>query len=131
MATDKRHLLLMLWTSLLVLALFYPLVAKASPLLSPTDAQNMLATGQAVMIDVREEDEWRKQHIPDSINIPLWQLKHHVNDLRQYKRTLIIQCQRGHRSAQAANKLSNLGFKKIYNLDGGLDAWVQSGLPTE
>jgi rhodanese-related sulfurtransferase len=99
---------------------------------SPQQASTLLAEKQAVMIDVREDDEWNQQHIPGAIHIPLGQLLSRLTELEQYKNTPIItQCQKGGRSQQALTALKSLKFSKVYNLEGGLDAWNEVGLKTQ
>lgn len=98
---------------------------------SPQQASTLLAEKKAVIVDVREEDEWNQQHIPGAIHIPLGQLLGRLTELEQYKNTPVItQCQKGGRSQQAFNVLKSLKFSKVYNLEGGLDAWNEAGLTT-
>lgn len=99
---------------------------------SPQEAAKLQGEKQAVIIDVREDDEWQKQHIPGAIHIPLGQLNNRLAELVQYKQTPIItQCQRGGRSKNALAALKAAGFKQVYNLDGGLVAWDEAGLKTQ
>lgn len=92
----------------------------------------MFTEKKAIIIDVREENEWQEQHIPGAIHIPIAQLNTKLNVLEEYKNTPVItQCKSGRRSAQAAVQLKAAGFNKIYNLDGGILAWNKAGLATE
>lgn len=110
----------------------YDLDTRAVTNISPKDAQTMSAENQAVIIDVREDSEWNEKHIPGAIHVPLGQLKDRLTELETYKNIpLIMQCQRGGRSAQASALMKSAGFAKVYNLDGGLQAWEQSGFKTE
>lgn len=96
------------------------------------DASTLFAEKKAVIIDVREDNEWQEQHIPGAIHIPIAQLNSKLNVLEEYKNTpVIMQCKSGRRSAQAAVQLKAAGFKNIYNLDGGILAWNKAGLATE
>lgn len=105
---------------------------NTSGAVSPNDAATLLSDKQAVMIDVRGEDEWKQQHIPGTVNIPLDQLMGRLSELNQYKeKPIITQCQRGVRSEQAATVLKSLGFTKVYNLEGGIEAWNKAGLKTQ
>lgn len=99
---------------------------------SPQEAATLLSGKQAVIVDVREDDEWNKQHIPGAIHIPLGRLSERASELGQYKNAPIItQCQKGGRSQQALDVLKSLKFSKVYNLEGGLDAWNEAGLKTD
>ena len=83
------------------------------------EALDLLNKG-AILIDVRTEEEYEREHIPDAINIPLGS----INDINIDKdKQIIIYCQTGIRSKEAALELIKLGYKDIYNLDGGLLNW--------
>ncbi len=98
---------------------------------SPQEAATLVSQKQAVIVDVREDDEWQAQHIPDALHIPLGQLNNRLAELDPYKQTRIItQCQKGGRSKKALEALKAAGFSNVYNLDGGLAAWDKAGLKT-
>lgn len=99
--------------------------------ISPKEAAAMVVEQKAVIIDVRENEEWSKQHISGAIHIPLGQVENRLSELAKYKDSLVItQCRSGRRSAQAAGTLRSAGFSKVYNLAGGILAWEQDGLQT-
>lgn len=96
---------------------------------SPQEAATLLSEKKAVIIDVRDEDEWNQQHIPGAIHIPLDQLLGRLQEIEQYKeKPIITQCQRGGRSQHALTLLKSLKFSKVYNLEGGIVAWDAAGL---
>lgn len=100
-------------------------------LVSPKDASALYAEKKAVIVDVREDDEWNDGHIAGAVHIPLKQLNDRVSELQQYKDTTIItQCAVGGRSAKALELLKAAGFSKVYSLDGGIKAWNKQGLAT-
>ena len=99
---------------------------------SPKEAASLANTQKAIILDVREDDEWREQHIPNALHIPLGQLSNKLNELAAYKNTTIItQCRSGRRSAQAQQFLLSAGFTQVVNLAGGLIDWSAQGLPTQ
>ncbi|MDD5322364.1 MAG: rhodanese-like domain-containing protein [Methylococcales bacterium] len=99
---------------------------------SPKHASAMYTGKKAVIVDVREDSEWNKQHIPGAIHIPFAQLSERLPELKQYKdSTVITQCKTGGRSARALDVLKSAGFSKVYNMDGGIVAWDKAGLKTE
>ncbi|MDP2904478.1 MAG: rhodanese-like domain-containing protein [Methylovulum sp.] len=99
---------------------------------APKEAAAMQSAKKATIIDVREDNEWQEQHIPDAIHIPLGQLNERLPELKGYKdSTVITQCRSGKRSAQALEVLKLAGFTQVYNLSGGLMAWTKDGLATE
>ena len=74
----------------------------------------------AVIIDVRTASEYAERHIKDAINIPLDML----NSIDYDKETtLIVYCATGIRSKEAAEKLSQLGYSSLYDLDWKLINW--------
>lgn len=101
------------------------------PAVTVSEAAELFTNQQAVMIDVREQDEWDEQHIEGTIFIPLDQVESRISELAQYKdSTVIMQCRSGRRSNLAAETLLKAGFSKVYNLEGGILAWDEQGLPT-
>ena len=100
--------------------------------ISPVEAKQLFDKQQAVILDVREDSEWKEQHIPGAIHIPLGQLPERLTELKQYKDSPVIaQCRSGRRSAQASDVLKSAGFSYVYNMEGGLNAWDKAGLKTE
>lgn len=79
-----------------------------------------LIEDNAVVIDVRNFDEYFDGHIDGAINIPV----ENISTVTYDKETVIIvYCASGMRSANAAKKLIDLGYTNVYNLDGGLINW--------
>ncbi len=86
-----------------------------------------LAEGGAILLDVREPQEWRAGHAPKARHIPLGQLSARLGELPQ-GRPVIIACRSGSRSARAAAMLAGQG-RETFNLSGGMHAWARAGLP--
>jgi rhodanese-related sulfurtransferase/rubrerythrin len=78
--------------------------------------------GAYTLLDVRQPGEYEDEHIPGAKLIPLPGLKEGLNELDKQK-PVIAYCAIGGRSLAAAQLLSGLGFKEIYNLKGGIKAW--------
>jgi rhodanese-related sulfurtransferase len=103
-----------------------------SDLISPKEAATLAAEKKAVIIDVREEDEWNAEHIAGAVHIPLDQLDARLSELQAYKDTTIItQCRSGKRSLKALELLKSSGFSKVSSMDGGIVAWTKDGLATQ
>ena len=101
-------------------------------LISPQEASALTAEKKAIIIDVREDNEWNTVHIPGAIHIPLAQLSTRLTELQPYKNTAIItQCRSGARSAKALDILKSAGFSHVQNMEGGLIAWHKAGLKTQ
>ena len=76
------------------------------------------STDGAVLVDVREEDEYRSGHIPGSINIPLSRIekaKEHIPDVNA---PLFIYCLSGRRAQKATKTLESFGFNNVKNIGG-------------
>lgn len=100
--------------------------------LSPAQADSLYTDNKVLIIDVRENDEWKNQHIPNAIHIPLGQLTKRLPELEPYKNsTIVTQCRTGKRSLQALKLLKSAGFTQVYNMEGGLVAWQKTGLPVQ
>jgi len=83
-------------------------------------------TALAVLIDVREADEYKSGHIPDAINIPLSRLSDMAEGLLPDKKAvLFVYCLSGMRSKKAVKLLQNLGYKEAKN-SGGINAYKGS-----
>ena len=74
----------------------------------------------AIILDVRTVEEFNREHIPNAINIPLDQIDS-INFNKDS--TIIVYCQSGMRSKQAAEKMIDMEYSSVYNLDGGLLNW--------
>lgn len=109
-----------------------PFAVAETDVISPKEAATMRVGNKAVIVDVRENDDWNEHHIHGAIRIPLSQLNERLSELKPYKnRPVITQCQAGLRSAQAQLILKAAGFSKVYLLNGGIQAWHEQGFVTE
>lgn len=79
------------------------------------------------VIDVRRADEWRQGHVPGAVNLPLPELALRTGDLNGEPLALV--CGSGYRSTVAASVLERSGFRRLYNVAGGMNAWTEAGLP--
>jgi len=101
------------------------------PTVTPNQAAELFANKQAIIVDVREQDEWDEQHIEGAIFIPLDQVESRIGELAQYKDSrIIMQCRSGRRSDIAGTTLIKAGFSDVVNLEGGILAWDAQGLAT-
>lgn len=91
------------------------------PQIQPTDIAD-----DAVVLDVREQDEWDLGHAPNAVHIPLGDLPARVGELPQVDGTLAVTCRVGGRSARAVAWLSQQGYD-VTNVDGGMMAWAAAG----
>jgi rhodanese-related sulfurtransferase len=96
--------------------------------ISPVQLNELLQGGDILLVDVREPFETRFMRIPEAIQIPLGQLNSRIGEL-DTTRPIAVICQHGSRSQTGAAILGQNGCKKVYNVMGGMSAWVMSSLP--
>ena len=97
---------------------------------SPAEATLLINREDAQILDVREIDEFATGHLPNAKNIPMSKLAERVSDLEKFKeKPIILCCASGMRSAKGCGELEKLGFTRVHNLGGGVDAWVGAGYP--
>src|SRR6266581_2830217 len=97
---------------------------------SAEEARDLMKNSGAVVVDVRESDEWRQGHIPEAVGIPRGFLELRIEDkVPDHKTPVILQCASGTRSLLAARSLREMGYENLYNLTGGFNAWKDRGLP--
>lgn len=99
------------------------------PSIDPNAAADQFNGGHAIVLDVREPDEWSAGHIPGAIHIPLGQLADRAGELPT-DRPIIAACRSGARSAKATKLLNERGLD-VTNLEGGTKAWHGAGLPLD
>src|SRR5512139_1814949 len=86
----------------------------------------------ALILDVREEQEYNSGHLLNAKLIPLGKLHGRIGELERYReQPIVVMCRSGQRSASACALLGKQGFGQAYNLAGGVVAWQKSNLPLE
>lgn len=95
-----------------------------TPQLTPDEAATVLEAG-ALLLDVRELDEWNAGHAPEATHVPLGDLMSRIERLDRNLQLVVI-CRSGRRSDDAAAALRKAGFD-AYNYAGGMQAWQQAG----
>lgn len=106
-----------------------PLHAEVLRNIDVQQAQQMKSQG-ALLIDVREPDEYADGHAPGSVLIPVGQLNKRLKELDGYQnKPVVLICRSGRRSVAAAEVLQKAGFAEIRNVVGGMTAWERAGLP--
>ena len=85
---------------------------------------------KAVLIDIRDTDEYVREHIPGARLVPLSGFDRADFSAGQ-DRIAVFHCNTGNRTCQAAPEILATGFREVYHLEGGLSAWRKAGLPVE
>ena len=89
-----------------------------------------LMNDEALLLDVREDNEWAVGRLPNARHIRLAELSKRLSELEKYKdKPIVAYCRSGHRSARACALLKKSGFANPNNLAGGIMAWEQANLP--
>jgi len=114
--------------------LLWPLVRRTSggPWVNPAQATHLINREEALVVDVREPNEYASGHVLGAKNLPLARLVAGVGEqLKRKDRPVIVYCDGGERAGKAASALKRQGFTRVLNLSGGLAGWQQAGLPVE
>jgi rhodanese-related sulfurtransferase len=102
---------------------------QAFAALSANQAVRLMNQG-ALVIDLRSKDLFDAGHIVDARNVPAATLESQADSLKKWRdKNVITYCDSGSNGASAARALIKLGFTKVFNLQGGLNAWVKENLP--
>jgi adenylyltransferase/sulfurtransferase len=101
---------------------------------SAADVAAMRGRGEPfLLLDVREPHEFETARIDGSEGVPLGSLEARIGELAAWRdRTVVVHCHKGGRSAKACKTLAAAGFRDVWNLAGGIDAWsltVDAGVP--
>ncbi len=93
--------------------------------------QENAGSADFVIIDVRTPEEFTDGHIAGAIVIDFYSMSFRNGlDVLDKDKTYLIYCRSGNRSGQARDIMEELGFKEVYDLGGGIVAWINAGLPT-
>jgi rhodanese-related sulfurtransferase len=113
--------------------LIWPLLRRTTggPWVSTTQATHLMNREDALVVDVREPGEFGAGHILGARNVPLVKMDGTGELAKRKDKPVIVYCDGGDRAAKAAAALRKLGFTRVVNLNGGLPAWQQAGLPLE
>lgn len=91
-------------------------------------AHDWMGQGRAVLIDVRETDEYIKEHVPGAHLVPLSGFN--AEDFpKEHDKIAVFHCRSGGRTEAAAPQILQTGFAEVYQLAGGLQGWREAGLP--
>jgi rhodanese-related sulfurtransferase len=117
------------WTLAVVLGLGVAVQQlQAADGIDVKQAQSMNQQG-ALLLDVREPEEFSAIHAPNAKLIPLGQLAARLQEISEYKdKPVVVICRSGRRSGIAVSQLQAAGFTQVSNVMGGIQAWEKNGL---
>jgi rhodanese-related sulfurtransferase len=129
----KNHQLLSLaWFGILLALIVSSVQSLLSKILfvTPTELTIKVNREDAVLLDIRSADDFKKGHITAARNIPLAQLSKELAKLENEKnKPIIVICQAGMSAQGAAKQLINAGFSQVAVLRGGMSKWLEASLP--
>jgi sulfur-carrier protein adenylyltransferase/sulfurtransferase len=100
--------------------------------LDAAQARERIESGEPVVVDVREQDEWDEGHIPGAVHLPRGHLESRIERLAPDRsRPVVVYCSAGNRSAFAAKTLGELGYEDVASLAGGFTDWKRNGFPVQ
>jgi sulfur-carrier protein adenylyltransferase/sulfurtransferase len=105
------------------------LLSRTKAEISELDAAGAQALEGALVVDVREVDEWEQGHLPGAVLVPRGNLESRIERIAPDKtRPVLLYCAVGARSAFSAKTLSELGYTDVHSLAGGIEDWKRDGL---
>ena len=98
---------------------------------SVDDVKTKLDRGEKfVLVDVREESEWAKDHLPGAIHLGKGVIERDVEQrVSDLNAPVVLYCGGGYRSALAADNLQQMGYRNVLSMDGGIREWRGKGFP--
>jgi rhodanese-related sulfurtransferase len=114
---------------------FLKMVNDAKTRIRETNVQEVKARLDAkeafTLVDVREDGEWAKGHLPGAIHLGKGIIERDIENAVAGKATpLVLYCGGGYRSALAADSLQKMGYTDVMSMDGGWRGWNDAGYPT-
>lgn len=98
--------------------------------IKPQEAVRLINHEDAVIVDVRDDQEYREGHVLNALLLPYGLMEGRLHELEGYKaHPMIVYCRTGQRAAHACALLQKHGFQRLYKLSGGILAWRGADLP--
>jgi rhodanese-related sulfurtransferase len=115
--------------------LFWPEIQRLTSggaQLGTLDATRLMNQSGALVLDIRDGAEYAAGHLPRARHIPLSELSKRVDEIGKFKeKPVLVTCKTGARAGSASRLLKAAGFKNVFELRGGVNAWQQASLPVE
>ena len=114
---------------------FLTLVREAKKRIKEDDVQTtkkkLDAGEKMILVDVREESEWARGHIPNALHLGKGIIERDIEKaIPDKETTIVLYCGGGYRSALAADNLQRMGYRNVISMDGGWRGWTEAGFPT-
>jgi rhodanese-related sulfurtransferase len=97
------------------------------------DVKRRMDAGEKfVLVDVREESEWARGHLPGAVHLGKGTIERDIEQkVPDTGAKLILYCGGGFRSALAGDNIQKMGYTNVESMDGGWRGWTEAGLPTQ
>ena len=100
--------------------------------MSTTEATRMINRENALILDIRETQDFTKGHIAGAYNIPASVVEKKLSELNRYKTCpVVVVCKMGTSAGSVVKKLKNQGFEQVVRLAGGMAEWTAASLPVK
>lgn len=124
--------LVSLFFALLILLLWnlFGSAATGTGQVSPSEMTHLMNREHAMVVDIRNKEDFESGHILNAINIPEAEIADRKKELEKARnKPLVLYCQNGTTSPRVARQLKSDGFERVNSLNGGLTSWRNAGLP--
>ncbi len=130
---NQHPVLGMTWLLLLIAVIILTLKSSLSKVkeITRNDAVHLINKENALVIDIRNRDDYRKGHIANSLNLTATEIKNaHFKELEKNReKPMIVVCTNGISSRTSAESLFTAGFNKVFILKDGITGWSNEHLP--
>ncbi|MFI5094239.1 MAG: rhodanese-like domain-containing protein [Candidatus Acidiferrum sp.] len=114
---------------------FLKLVQETRPRVKETNVpdvkRRMDAGEKMLLVDVREDHEWVKGHLPGAVHMGRGVIERDIEQkVPDTNAKLVLYCGGGYRSVLVADNLQKMGYTNVESMDGGWRGWTEAGLPT-
>lgn len=118
--------------TMLIVPTVLKLVGAGGREIGTLDTTRLMNSGNALVLDIRDNGEYNGGHLPKAKNIPLAELEKRVDEITRFKdKPVIVTCRAHGKAGTAVKRLKALGFTDLYVLAGGVPAWREASLPIE
>ncbi len=113
---------------------FLKLVQETRPRVKETNVpdvkRRMDAGEKMLLVDVREDHEWTKGHLPGAMHMGRGVIERDIEQqIPDTDAKLVLYCGGGYRSVLVADNLQKMGYTNVESMDGGWRGWTEAGLP--
>lgn len=129
---DNHPILVLLFVGLLAALIYTEVTRRLRPFkeVAPAELTRLINAEDAAVVDVSPLNDYEKGHIPNAVHVAMSQFDPAAKPLVRLKdRPVCVYCKTGQQSEQAAKKLTQGGFDRVYWLAGGLQSWISDQLP--